>query len=557
MASVRVPCPSCQASLRAPLKHAGRKAWCRKCGAKFRLPKTLGEAAASAAQAAPEPEGEDFVGLLVDERTAPERTGEPRPPEAKAAPTPHAYHARHSRDFMKVVILLMVLAGAAGGVTGAVWKRWNQRTELAGAEQRDHNGVSPSGSDAAKTESSVAKGAAESPREPFASARRPLLGLPRGQVISFQPIGAKPEGVQGPEGVLAVEAAFPSVRRVFPPLRPDADPAILWQSAPGFQGFGEKLTLDLFSPQTGRRVNRLIVDGDNSPTPLCDFSVDAGLFALAHGKTGKVWVWNTRDGRKILDAFEPYAGKPEHHQAGLAAIYLTEPPDRLVTVSTAGAVHLWDVASKKLLGEYVPPEVKPGSIAAGKNVCSGPGRQSIVLLAGGTLYKVEVRPKVAGSAVAELGGEFTQALGLAASGDGRAVFALETETKGKLEKAVMALGPDGNHTFYRWPENIGDPISAGWCGDDLATVATSRGGAVWFEAEGKTFRPLALVTTPGDRAIHVAAESHWSLLPDPADPKLSVLVEYAEPQRGLVDPLAAGSKRPAPTLRLDDKGLFK
>jgi hypothetical protein len=370
-------------------------------------------------------------------------------------------------------------------------------------------------------------------------------------------MAAKPEMVQPPEKVLSIEAAFPAVRRAFPPLLPDVDPAVLWQSAPGFQGIGEKLTLDLFSPQTGARVARLLVEGDGHPVPLCDLSVSADVFAHAHAKSGKIGVWNTRDGSKLLDAFEPYTDRPEHKQAGLAAVLLTEPPERLVTVSTAGAVHAWDLASKKLVGEYVPEKGTAGSVAAGKNLCPGPGRRSLVLLLGGTLHRVEVFPKVAGSVVSELGGEAARSLGLAASGAGRVVYAFETESAGKKEIAVMALASDGNHVFHRWPENAGDPVAAGWCGDQLATVATSRGAVVWFEAEGKSFRPLALVQTPGDRALHVSAESHWSLLPDPADPKLSTFVEYTEPQRGLIDPLTSGSKRPAVTLRLDVKGLFR
>ena len=543
MASVRVPCPSCTTSLRVPLKHAGRKAWCRKCGAKFRLPASLGETAAGPEKASPGagppvPEEEEFVALLADEET----------------PTPGHYRPRRWRDFAKVVILLMLLAGVAGGVTGAVWKRWTQQAELASTEKQDGDSVPPSESAATKGDDSSGRAASVGP---MVSPRRILLGLPPGQAIAFQPMSEKPELVQPPEKVLAVEVAFSTVRRVFPPLRTDVDPAILWQSAPGFQDFGEKLTLDLFSPQTGRRVNRLVVEGDNSPASLCDLSVDADLFAHAHARAGKVWVWKTRDGRKILDAFEPYAGKPDRDKAGLAAIYLTEPPEQLVTITMAGAVHVWDLASKKLLGEYVPPKAAPGSIVAGKNVCLGPGRQSVVLLLGGTLYKVEVRPKVAGTIVAELGGEVAQPLGLAASGAGRVILAFETETGGKTEKAVMAFAPDGNHIFHRWPENVGEPVSAGWCGDHLATVATSRGGAVWFEAEGKSFQPLALITTPGHRAIHVAAENYSSLLPDPMDAKFSTLVGYTEPQRGLIDPLTSGSKRPALTLRLDDKGLFK
>jgi hypothetical protein len=91
----------------------------------------------------------------------------------------------------------------------------------------------------------------------------------------------------------------------------------------------------------------------------------------------------------------------------------------------------------------------------------------------------------------------------------------------------------------------------------VAAVATARGGAVWFEAEGAIFRPIARATTPGDRALLVASEGQWALLPDPGDPRKCVMVEYAMPPQGLVDPLNLAAKRPVFTLRLDDKALHK
>jgi hypothetical protein len=167
-----------------------------------------------------------------------------------------------------------------------------------------------------------------------------------------------------------------------------------------------------------------------------------------------------------------------------------------------------------------------------------------------------VTPTIAGGEVADIGGEVAQSLGLAASGAGRLLYAFEIDHDGKKESAVMEIRAEGKHIVHRWPDkDLGTPTAVGWVGGDLGMVATDRGSCVWFEAEGNDFRPIGLVKTPADKARHVASDGHWTLLPDPADPNKCILLEYSQPQSGIVGALER-VKQP-PTVLLNDKGLFK
>lgn len=386
-----------------------------------------------------------------------------------------------------------------------------------------------------------------------------LVLPPTTKAVQFQPLREKPEKAQDTNKVrMTVEAAFPTVRRIFPPSKSDTDVAVLWQREAGFQGKGEKLRLELYSSDSGKRIDKdgIEADGDGRPDPLCDLSATADLFAI--GADGKVTVWNTRDKMKLLDKFDPYADKPDHQKAGLAAVYLTEPPDRVVTVTTAGAVHVWVIATKTLAGEFVPPKSAASRVVAGKSVALGPGRKSLVMATSGGLYQVSVKPDVGGGLLADLGGNAGRSLGLAVSGSGKVVYAFETNADGKQEKAVMAVTQEGAPLLYRWPEKVGEPVGAGWADGEIATIPTARGEIVWFDAAEKGFRPLALVQLPGDKAMHATAENQWTLLPNAGDPKKSVLFELKMPPEGLVDlDIGLTTKRPALTLKLDEKALSK
>jgi hypothetical protein len=242
----------------------------------------------------------------------------------------------------------------------------------------------------------------------------------------------------------------------------------------------------------------------------------------------------------------------------VAAVYLTEKADTMIVVSTTGAVHAFKTVptAEAIPGDFLPnkPPAKP--LAAEKSITIGPGRQSVVLVVGGMVYGVKVVPTVAGSVLAEVG-EVGRSLGLACAGSERLLYVFETDGDGKKEKAVMDVRKDGKDVFYRWPDKeAGEPTTVGWVGDDLAMVATDRGSCIWFEAEGTSFRPLGLAQTAGGPARHVASDGQWLLMPDAADPKKCLLLEYSRPQGAFVE-LVEAKKGAAPTALLTEKGLFK
>lgn len=595
--SVEVVCPGCQATLKAREGLTGKKAICRKCGKTFRIP----GARPSAGDSAGEPE----VFSLDDDTPAPadnpfdfSAPAPPRPPVATGGRNPkgNVPRGRKARSeepakakqpggdrprkvgggVGKLVLLVAVFGLVFGLVVGGVliYVNGQKAAEHAEAEKPDEKqGGTPAPNEpapapgTAKAPDTTAKDAkapptkrAFGPRGKAQTAAAGMLALTPDRTIAFAPPAAKPELVQGPSSRLEIvptlppkaDAAFPLARRVFPPLKRDNDIGVLWAAG------GRFLMLGVYSPTTGKQVAKVDFLGDGQPDPACDLSAAADLFAYADRLQGKVTIWSLKDGKteKVIDEFDPYADKPEHKKAGLAAAYLTDPSDTLITVSTAGAVHAWKVPTKGPLGEYVPPKGEPGKVVAGRVVAAAPNRQSVVLVAGGAVHAVSVKPMVAGGVVAELGGAVSRPLGLAAS-PGGVLIVFEAEADGKKEKAVVDVRPDGNHVLYRWPQGAGEPATAGWVGGDLAMVGTTRGAAVWFDATDKAFRPLALALTPGDKALHVAADSQWTLLPDPADPKKCLLVEFARPQEGLIDPLDTAGKKAALTVRLDEKGIYK
>ncbi|MDB5308335.1 MAG: putative Fe-S oxidoreductase [Gemmataceae bacterium] len=499
--------------------------------------------------------------------------------------SPHRPRVTKKGGLGKLILVVGVFGLIVGGVVGAVLLYLNQKKdgEQAKVEKKDDKkedrqaeappttDQSPKKGEPKDAVNAAAKDTAKNPAARPASRSRAAAAaagppaLPASvRAIQFLPEAAKREMLLERTTKLDINAAlgpktdsaFAKARRVFPPLKRDIDPAVLWQTEVGFQGRGEKLLLGIYSPLGGKQVNKVEVDGDGLPDPVCDLSVSADLFIHAHTADGKVTVWNTREGKKVVDGFAPYADKPALKDTKIAAVYLTEPPNRFVTVSSAGAVHVFEVATKAPVGDFTPAKPPSSPLAAGKSVAPGPGRGSVVMVAGGQLYRVTVRDTVAGEAVGDLGGDVGRSLGLAASGDGKLLYVFETGGD-KKEKAVMSVRPDDKHQLYRWPEEAGDPVTVGWCGDHLAAVGTTRGAAVWFVAEGDGFRPLALIRTPGDKGLHVSSDDHWSLLPDPADPKKCVLVAFASPQQAFESVLDTNTKKQPPTVRLDDKGLSK
>lgn len=496
---VETLCPGCRRPVKARDDQVGRRVKCSKCGTRFAVPADARD--------------------VLDFADAPPR--------------------RRRSTLARKLAAVVLLALAAGGAAGLAFLVL-------------HVKPLPEQPVAAPAEPEAAPVAGEAPRltgvlpGPAAKAS-PVPKLTRilaGREFALRPLGDPPERVQAPAAVLGLDVPFAVARRVFPPAHRDADPAVLWESRPAFQGVGGRFSLTLFSPQTGQRVGAVEFAADPRD-PICDLSDDGTRFAAAVG--GKVTVWDTKTGAKVLDGFDPFADQPDQRKGGLTALYLSRLPDRFTTVSAAGVTRLWEVVPGKLVIEHLTPGTGPTVAAV------VPGRRS-VLVAGRAVYQAGLGPNIGSRMVTDLGDGVARPLAVAGSAGGKVAVAFETAGP-KPDRLVALIRPDGNHPVYRWPDGVGEPASAGWCGETLAAFGTTTGAAVWFDAEGDGFRPLAVARVPGDKALHAPADDHWSLLPGP-DGK-AVLVGYAMPPQGLVDPLEAGPARPAVTLRLDSKGLFR
>ncbi|MFO0796707.1 MAG: hypothetical protein U0804_04465 [Gemmataceae bacterium] len=380
-----------------------------------------------------------------------------------------------------------------------------------------------------------------------------MLALPAGKPLTFPPRPAAPKDPAAPaSNPVPLAVPFAEVRRFFPPGVRDAEIGVVWRSAAGFQGAGEKLTLTLFSADSGRETAKVEADGDGAADPACDLSADAGTFAVGNRTTGRVTVWDVKKKAKKLDAFDPFAAKPEHKAAKLAAVYLTQPPDKLVTVTSAGVVTVWDVATKAEVGEFVPPRAAPGKVVAGRGTAVMTNRQGVVVAVGGAVYTVSAGG--AGGAVAELGGDVGRSLALSVSPAGRVVYAFETDADGKKEKAVAHMSEGKTGPILRWPADAPEPTAAWWAGDRVAAVSAGPGTAVVIDAD-EGFRVQGVVRAAEDKMASALTESLWGLIPMAGDAKRCAAVEMGLPLPGGGDLIGPASARPIGSLVLDLRGL--
>ncbi|MBX9584861.1 MAG: hypothetical protein K2X87_31540 [Gemmataceae bacterium] len=503
---VETPCPGCHRPVKARDDQVGRRVKCSKCRTRFHVPADARNV------------------LLFDDG-------------------PRRRRSRRS-GLGRQLLAVAVFGLAAGGAVGAVLlylhlhpPRQQNPTpgpEAAVIQLADPPAAEPSATASGKT-----------PAKPKVAGPAPDT-FPNARPVAFQPLRDNPEPFQAPLGAVSLDVPSAAVRRVFPPARPDADPAVLWESRAAFQGVGRRLSLTLFSPQTGQKVGG--VEFDAGPTdPVCDLSTDGSRFAAAAGS--RVTVWDVKTGARVWDWLDLSADRPADRPQQVVGLTFAA-PDRLAVVDAGGRVRVWNVAARTVAGEFAlpGPPIGPAPVAA------TPGRGTVVVVTTAGVFAVRVRDEVAGTRVAGPGPADRLPLVVAVSAGGKVagVWGTPREKPGWL---VVAHRPDGKDVAYQWPGGVGEPVSVGWCGEGVVSVGTSIGAAVWFEAEGDTFRPLAVARVPGDRAIHATAEEHWSLLPGPDG--RSVLVGYAMPPQGLVDPLEPGKNRSHPAVWLDARGLFK
>ena len=147
---------------------------------------------------------------------------------------------------------------------------------------------------------------------------------PGTRTIQFRTPSAKPAYTQNRTGEpISIEAPFEKIRKVFPQdNRLAQDTVVVWQSNDGVAGLGEQLTVDSYSGQTGRRVERFEFDGDGRE-PRCDLSSDGKFFAAASA-AGSITVWNLADESKTLQGLRPLCRQTRSQEGGLSRFVLHE-----------------------------------------------------------------------------------------------------------------------------------------------------------------------------------------------------------------------------------------
>jgi hypothetical protein len=518
--------------------------------------------------------------------------------DAKHAAPHHGYHrpvgtGGRTKLILAVVGVLVLGAGIAGAVVYVNKLKDDQARAAENKDkEKDKKAETPTPelvkNDPGKTEPKDTKNppdkggkkrdqSAKSSNGPTGGKDEVLVIDAKTRTFDLLPPAAKAGTVDGPEGTpLTLDVEFDKVRRFFPPAEDGIDVGVLWEREKGLANTpGNKLVLDVCN-QFGTRRHQIDFTGDGRPVPVADFSQDGLWFAHADG--GRVSVWKVGRKDPVVSGWDAYATLPEpHKKAGLAAVYFPplpkekgdaekedDLPARLVTVSTAGAVHLWDLKSKGMpLGEYVPPKGKPGRVVDGRGVVLRPDRKSLLVAVGGAVYQVMIHPDVSGGVLADLDGDVPVSLALACSEGGPpVVYAFETEKK---EKVVALLGSD-TRLLWRWPDSLGVPVGAARVSGESAAVTTSRGMIVWFEVRkndnGKfAFSPRGAAVSPNDRALYAADDTyHWYLIPDPAQGSKCKLLHLGAPGlgRSLVDnDEGVGKGGKIPTWRIDVKGLTR
>ena len=295
-----------------------------------------------------------------------------------------------------------------------------------------------------------------------------------------------------------------------------------------------------------------------APCRSCDLHMSprgVRFLAAVDGKLN-VWVPDDKEPIVVVSAVDPYATLPDHAKAGLAAAFFSPDPNQVVTVTTAGAIHLFDLSTRKVISEFVPPNGVIGAVMLGRSVARADGGRAVVVAVGGVLYLVRAAAELEVIRKYDLGGDVGRSLSVAASGLGRLLYVFETEKKMKVVLG-LPLGTDAKPVLYRWPEKAGEPKGAFWAGESSGAVVVNE-GAVWFDDEQGQFRPL-LQTQPPTGGHHFGDERlYWYVVPHPSKAGRSMLVSLEMPFSGTDEYLQRFSAgEPLRAVKIDATGLAK
>jgi hypothetical protein len=400
------------------------------------------------------------------------------------------------------------------------------------------------------------------PKDVNPASGKPMIGVPKLKAVTVAPVGDKLTNSDKPKDGLVLDSALGAVRRVFPRAKKTDELFVLVQTNPGAGGAGEQLALDVYTASNARdAAARIEFPGDSVAQPIADLipTPDGGALFVA-GILGKVHVWNVREKRKLADGLDPYADKPAHRAAGLAAVFFAPGGKQVVTVSTAGAVLLVDLASGKAVSEFVPEHGTAGRVLLGTSVAKAEGNGSVAVAVAGVVYQVKVAPGLEVVRKLDLGGDVGRSMGVAVSGTpGRILYTFETNDGGKKDKVVAMLALDDKGKgpqFFAFPTGAAgtDGKGAVFAGGELGGALTDK-GAVWFDDDEGKIVPLMATVPTASAQFYGSGDNIWYAIPDPKMPAKTVLAAISAELNDREDlKKNFGANKPLTALRVDAEG---
>jgi Cu-Zn family superoxide dismutase len=213
---------------------------------------------------------------------------------------------------------------------------------------------------------------------------------------------------------------------------------------------------------------------------------------IAGGRTGKIWIVNTADGRVLKDATVPTVGTSLINDVTIAgeAGYFTD----------TFAPTLWRLSAKGgSLGDLVPwldlngTPIEYGDGPNLNGITSTPDGQTLIVvhMSRGLLFKIDVATRAV-TPIDVAGADLTTADGLVL--DGATLYVIR---QGAQEVVTVRMRPDlsAGTVVSRFNEGLAWPATAAKVGDGLVVVNTQFN----TRAENTAVRPFALLRIPVTR----------------------------------------------------------
>jgi hypothetical protein len=553
--SVPVPCPTCGTVLLAPPGSAGRKARCRKCEAKFRIP--------GVAEAEPAVVDESLMlsafDFSVDLGTDP----------AKSNPTIGSgtgYKPRQATGgagkivFLIAGLLIALLAVAGGGLFW--WKNANLPAEAKVSPDRpkvqrptEEPKAKPSGESAKRSRGQDRpRPVDETPVDPTADKRTRKDAPPRPVRIAGPKLPPAPADDAKPISAAATVIALPYDPGQVQSVMVNASAtrlAVVRLTFAGFQGKGAIRTVDVHTYPSATLLATIEVPSDVPEAPIT-LGREDGLL-VAETQPGAVTAWKAGNGKKVIDqaSVVPAAG------ARSMLVGFVPGDESLLAIGPNGTIYRVAVEGAKVTTAFEPKGVLSPSFTAARN-------RNVVVPADGKLAAygdgstIVVASLTGGTARVEWTSphKVDQWRALAVDAGGNRIAGVALDAGGTAWIQVGRFGEAKAIVNAVLPGESGEVTGLHWYGETVA-VRTDANLMILYDCETGGFigscrlppSPIRSATIPGgDRLIAVV----------PREAKSFALIDAEFPFDGYFSlrDRAADDRQPV-SLRFGPSGFVK